>query len=279
MLIQNKYDKNYKKNFEDRNQQNQNNNSFKPKGLEPVFLVCESCNQNNFCTKFKCEFCQKNFPSERSIQNHTDRKPLISSDSKNNNVNIVKKDKISSVPTTLNIPNTPATLGSFNIDDLFGILQSIKESSYKSTYRIKLDLNDKEEIIQSLPIENLNLSRKWECKNCYKINEKILEYCEQCFKNNDDLMNLLQTAAKIINKKNNQTEKKKTTLKNCVEYISNNVPIEENENLKSSLSKSLLSSNKKVKFNNEPKEISIFQMKSLKSQTSRIEESVALTLT
>jgi hypothetical protein len=86
-------------------------------------------------------------------------------------------------------------------------------------------------------------------------------------------MNLLQTAAKIINKKNNQTEKKKTTLKNCVEYISNNVPIEENENLKSSLSKSLLSSNKKVKFNNEPKEISIFQMKSLKSQTSRIEES------
>ncbi len=119
----------------------------------------------------------------------------------------------------------------------------------------------------------MNLSRKWECKNCSKINEKILEYCELCFKNNDDLMNLLQTAAKIINKKNNQTEKKKTTLKNSVEYISNNVPIEENENLKSSLSKSLLSSNKKVKFNNEPKEISIFQMKSLKSQTSRIEES------
>ncbi len=131
MLIQNKYDKNYKKNFEDRNQQNQINQSSKQKGVEPVFLVCENCNQNNFCTKLKCEFCQKNLSSERSVQIPTDRKPLIS-DPKNTNVNIVKKDKISSVPTTLNMPNTPATLGSFNIDDLFGILQSIKESSYKS---------------------------------------------------------------------------------------------------------------------------------------------------
>ena len=142
MLIQNKFDKTNKKFSDERSLFNQVSQPAKQKGVDNVFRVCENCNQNNFYTKLKCEFCLKNIGTERSNLINTDRKHLTT-DSRNTNSNIVKKDKLSSNPTALNIPNTPATLGAFNIDDLFGILQSIKESSYKSKVMNKVRFKSK----------------------------------------------------------------------------------------------------------------------------------------
>ena len=257
-VFQNKYEKSVKKRPAD--EKLSINNETNKKGLESIYLTCDNCHQSNFCTRLKCEHCQKNISNETNTLNDRNKIP------DNSLVNVNKREKNTNRPPNLNIPNVPANLGVFNIDNLFNILKNIKESSFKSMFlNIYLDPNDKKDILQTLPIENFNLNRKWTCSNCVKINEKILEYCEFCFNNNEKLMNLLNNAAKIILKKTTDDDAKKAFVNNKVEYISNKSQEENQDNNKVT--------NGKTKFQGKGKEIINYKKESyLNNRKSQIPE-------